>query len=225
MIQAMIDSFDRIISIELSDELFANAQWRFRRAGKVELLHGDSGAMLGEVVPNLAGPALFWLDGHYSAGMTALGEKSTPIYDELEHVLRSPERGHVIVIDDARLFGTDPDYPTFAELEAFVRARRDDLEVALGDDDSIRVTPGRDATRDRSGVPRGDLCERVGEAAVRGHLPAPHAGPARRLDVAVVVADRYDAARSTSHSRAARRISPACGLRQSQRSSSPCGQK
>jgi hypothetical protein len=141
MIQAMIDSFDRIISIELSDELFANAQWRFRRAGKVELLHGDSGAMLGEVVPNLAGPALFWLDGHYSAGMTALGEKSTPIYDELEHVLRSPERGHVIVIDDARLFGTDPDYPTFAELEAFVRARRDDLEVALGDDDSIRVTP------------------------------------------------------------------------------------
>ena len=87
-------------------------------------------------------PALFWLDGHYSAGDTARGEKDTPLYEELEQILRAPDLGHVIVIDDARCFGSDPAYPTLPALTAYVRSRRPEVEIAVADD-SIRITPGR----------------------------------------------------------------------------------
>jgi hypothetical protein len=46
----------------------------------------------------------------------------------------------VIVIDDARCFGRDPDYPSLRELREFIRSKRPDAEVEV-EDDSIRITP------------------------------------------------------------------------------------
>jgi hypothetical protein len=69
---------------------------------------------------SLVEPALFWLDGHYSGGVTARGESDTPIYAELVHVLGSSHK-NVIVIDDARCFGSGAKYPTIEALTAFVR--------------------------------------------------------------------------------------------------------
>ena len=57
----------------------------------VELLHGDSGTELGNVMNKINQPALFWLDGHYSAGVTAKGDKDTPIYEELVCILNAPD--------------------------------------------------------------------------------------------------------------------------------------
>ena len=142
MVQAMKPLFDKIYSIELGDELFAKAQRRFEQDTHVELIHGDSGKELGRIMERLQQPALFWLDGHYSAGDTARGEKDTPLYEELEQILRAPDLGHVIVIDDARCFGSDPAYPTLPALRAYVRSRRPEVEIAVADD-SIRITPGR----------------------------------------------------------------------------------
>jgi hypothetical protein len=48
--------------------------------------------------------------------------------------------GHVIVIDDARLFGTDPAYPTIDELTAFVEKHQTGSAIEI-DNDSIRVEP------------------------------------------------------------------------------------
>src|SRR2546425_12007741 len=75
MVEAMKPLFHKIYSIELSDALFAEAQRRFRLDTHVELIHGDSGKELGRVMERIHQPALFWLDGHYSAGDTARGEK------------------------------------------------------------------------------------------------------------------------------------------------------
>lgn len=85
-------------------------------------------------------PALFWLDGHYSGGETAQGEKDTPIYEELDRILDAPDRDHVIIIDDARCFGRDRDYPSIQELSDFVRSRRPNVDIAV-QDDSIRIKP------------------------------------------------------------------------------------
>jgi hypothetical protein len=82
-------------------------------------------------------PALFYLDGHYSGGITARAAKDTPIYEELSHIFEHDPR-HVIVIDDARCFGRDPDYPSLHELREFIpleAARRRDRSR---EDDSIR---------------------------------------------------------------------------------------
>ena len=105
MIQAMRPHFDQIYSIELSDALFEKARQRFESAKNVNLVHGDSGIQLPNVLKELKQPALFWLDGHYSEGFTAKGDKETPIYDELNWIVSVPERRHVIIIDDARCFG------------------------------------------------------------------------------------------------------------------------
>lgn len=141
--EAMRSHFDRVYSIELSDELFARASRRFRNAPDVELLHGDSGEVLPRVVRHLDEPALFWLDGHYSGGETARGTDETPVLAEVRCVLESPVRGHVMVIDDARLFGTDPAYPTLEELGSVINAVRPGLVIVV-ENDSIRVTPRRE---------------------------------------------------------------------------------
>jgi hypothetical protein len=139
MVDALRDEFDHIYSIELSTELYEQALQKFKGLRHIELIHGDSGVELGKLVPRIRQPALFWLDGHYCDGVTAKGAKDTPIYEELHHIL-SPESGHVIIIDDARLFGSDPGYPSVEELSEFIRSRAPGAGIVV-QDDSIRVTP------------------------------------------------------------------------------------
>lgn len=140
MVEAMRGDFDRIYSIELGDELCRRAQERFRAFDHVEILHGDSGVELASLVPRLRQPALFWLDGHYSAGITARGATDTPVLEELRHILTAPHAGHVILIDDAWCFGTDPAYPTLEALFAHVHALSPRVDVRV-EDDRVRITP------------------------------------------------------------------------------------
>jgi len=140
MVEAMRDGFARIYSVELSRELYEKARERFAGEKHIELIWGDSGVEMGKVMKKLNQPALFWLDGHYSAGETARGNKDTPIYEELGHILNAEETGNVIIIDDARNFGMDPEYPTMEELTDFIRLKRPDLAIAV-ENDSIRITP------------------------------------------------------------------------------------
>ena len=140
MMQAMSNHFDKLYSIELSEMLFQKAKERFAGSRHIEILQGDSGQELGKLVPKLTQPALFWLDGHYSAGETAKGEKDTPIFEELGHILQDARFSHVILVDDARLFGTDPSYPSLQEIEAFVKSRRPEYDIHV-ETDSIRILP------------------------------------------------------------------------------------
>ncbi|HEV8644086.1 MAG TPA: hypothetical protein VGR01_00780 [Burkholderiales bacterium] len=139
-VEAMKDLFDRIYSIELSRGLFEKARERFKSFKHIEIIHGDSGTELGRIVNRIDQPALFYLDGHYSAGETARGEKDTPIFEELHHILNSSETEHVILVDDARCFGADPAYPSIDDLTRFVHAMRSEAQVTV-EDDCIRITP------------------------------------------------------------------------------------
>ena len=138
--QLLRDDFDHIYSIELSEELWANATTRFASNPSVEIVHGDSGVELAGLVPSLATPALFWLDGHYSAGVTARGPRDTPVMDELEHIFSTNELAHVALIDDAREFGRDPAYPTVEDVRQVVGRLRPGYGVSVADD-AIRVAP------------------------------------------------------------------------------------
>lgn len=133
MVEAMKTVFDRIYSIELSTYLYQKARQRFRRQPKITILQGDSATELKHVVEHLDEPALFWLDGHYSAGVTAKGRKDTPVLEELGHILNSRQDKHIILIDDAHLFGADPAYPSVDEVSRYVKARRPDACIAVRD--------------------------------------------------------------------------------------------
>jgi hypothetical protein len=43
--------------------------------------------------------------------------------------LNAPDRGHVIIVDDARCFGTDPAYGSIEELSEFIQGIRSNLDI------------------------------------------------------------------------------------------------
>ena len=138
MIHAMKKSFTRILSFELDEKLAAQASERFAGDKHVEIIQGDSGKLLGDYLATIKEPCLFWLDGHYSGGITAKGSLETPIKNELQFIFSHPVAGHVILIDDARCFTGENDYPTIAELQHFVKAQKPDLQFSV-DTDVIRI--------------------------------------------------------------------------------------
>jgi hypothetical protein len=118
--------FRRLYSVELDPALHAAAVRRFARLPHVTLLRGDSADVLPAVLAELREPALFWLDAHYSGGVTARAAVDTPIVQELERIFAHPVRDHVILVDDAHEFVGANGYPEMDALERHVRERRPD---------------------------------------------------------------------------------------------------
>ncbi|URM31143.1 hypothetical protein LLY41_11905 [Cytobacillus firmus] len=140
MIVAVENCFDKIISIELDLKLYEEAKQKFFHEPNVEILHGDSGKILTDVLNDIHEPCLFWLDGHYipNTNYTARGELDTPIMQELEQIFNHYCKEHVILIDDARCFiGPNPvlnGYPTIKELKEFVYKKNPELTFEVLDD-------------------------------------------------------------------------------------------
>jgi hypothetical protein len=139
MVEAQKKNFKKIYSIELSDFLQKKAQKRFKRNKNIKIVLGDSGKVLPQILENIYEPAIFWLDGHYSAGVTAKGDKECPIFEELNAIFKSKKLDHVLLIDDARLFTGKGDYPTIEELTQFVKSKNERYQLEVKDD-IIRYT-------------------------------------------------------------------------------------
>jgi hypothetical protein len=120
MVEAQREHFRTLVTIELSPELHRAAAERFKPYAHIHVLQGDSGKMLAEAVRLIHGPAVFWLDAHYSKGITARGEKETPILQELSIIADRHEPNDVILIDDARHFNLHPGYPRLSRVRKFV---------------------------------------------------------------------------------------------------------
>ena len=140
MIEAQRKHFRRIYSIELGEELAAAARRRFAARPHVTILQGDSAERMGDVVPQLDDRALFWLDGHYSGGVTARGELECPIWGELDAIFADNAQGHVLIIDDARCFNGTHDYPTVDELRDYLARRAPNYELRV-ENDAILCLP------------------------------------------------------------------------------------
>lgn len=118
------DKFVHVYSIELSKELAEKAVKRFEGQSNITILQGDSGEVLNTLLTKFNEPVLFWLDGHYSSEFflngefikTARAEKDTPIEKELDLLLSSTSQ-HIILIDDARLFNGNGDYPSIKRIK------------------------------------------------------------------------------------------------------------
>jgi SAM-dependent methyltransferase len=112
-----------VITIELDPKLAAFARLRFADNRRVELIEGDSGTRLPAVVRTLTDPALFYLDAHYSGPGTGKGDIETPISAEIDLILQRAPAGSVVAIDDARCFGTAPDYPPLQDFLNALKVR------------------------------------------------------------------------------------------------------
>lgn len=105
--RALEARFKKIISIELVPEIFKANLPRFNEhieSGRVHLLHGNSAAVMPAAMKLTNGlPTTFWLDAHYHNHGE---ETANPLFDELDAIAAVPNEGHIIMIDDRRMFKT-----------------------------------------------------------------------------------------------------------------------
>ena len=134
MINSMKGQFKKLYSIELSEILYKNAIKKFENDKNVNIVFGDSGSMLPQVIKDINEPIIFWLDGHYSGDITAKGVLETPIIKELKTVLEHAVKNHVILVDDARLFNGTRDYPTVKEVQDFLSGYSKDYKFEIKED-------------------------------------------------------------------------------------------
>jgi hypothetical protein len=133
-VAGLLGEFERLHTIELNIGAWQAAVQKFANQPKVTCHQGESD----KILPSLMylGPAVFWLDAHWCGGVR--GAKATPVLEELDVILRA---GHadVILVDDVRLFGTEPEWPELAEV---VKPLRDAGYIVEVTDDVLRAVPG-----------------------------------------------------------------------------------
>jgi hypothetical protein len=134
MVEAQKKRFQKIFSIELGVDLFNNATRRFKKDKNVTIVQGDSGKVLPKILSEINEPAIFWLDGHYSAGITAKGEKECPIFEEVDAIFNSKKFNHILLIDDARCFIGEGDYPTISQLTEYIKSKNEKYQVEVKND-------------------------------------------------------------------------------------------
>lgn len=113
----------RVYSIEPDPKLFARARNLFSNHGNVEILSGTSEDVFPTLLPRIKGDVNFWLDGHYSAGITFKGPQDTPILDELECISRNIGNFSriCVLVDDIRCFNPRlPEFASYPSLDTLV---------------------------------------------------------------------------------------------------------
>jgi hypothetical protein len=99
--------FEKVYTIELSDELYSSASQKYAHIKNIKFLHGTSATVLAEILKEVDEPAVFWLDAHWSAGSTAGEDIPCPLVDEINAVLNASST-HFILVDDARFMMVPP---------------------------------------------------------------------------------------------------------------------
>jgi hypothetical protein len=114
VLMALEAGFKRIVTIELSKELYRETFIKFGYHPYVKSVYGDSAKVLPQILKHLNEPVTFWLDSHFVAPgtRTALGEVNSPLLFELEVIKNHHIKTHTILIDDMRCWKNKPNqYP------------------------------------------------------------------------------------------------------------------
>ncbi len=147
------EHFECVHTIERSATLHSAAAQALADCRNVQAHHGDSRVVLPEVLKSLQSePALFYLDGHWSGGVTAGKGDECPLLEELR--LLRDRSGDIILIDDARLFLSTPggrldpaQWPTMVEIVRALPGGGADVFMQIVDD-VIFIVPRQEALVD-----------------------------------------------------------------------------
>jgi hypothetical protein len=142
----LVADFEMIHTIEVDVELHRRAVELFANYGHVLCWRGDSAEKLSMILEMLPGPALFWIDGHWTNHGHNPAGPDTPIRDELPLVMaHTLTHQHVVLVDDARLFregvaweSEEYDWPSLTWVREQAESYGYRYELV---DDVIRLTP------------------------------------------------------------------------------------
>ncbi len=109
--------FKKIISVEIIPEIAAKARQRFEGEEKVEILEGDSLAVLQTQLPAINENIIFWLDAHFPGADAGLNNYDhdhaehhrLPLVRELE-IIKNMRKDFedVLILDDMRIYEEGP---------------------------------------------------------------------------------------------------------------------
>ena len=139
MIAAVLGRFRRIYSIEIDPHLAAQAEKRFRRYPQVKVIAGDSHTVVGELLREIDGPCLWWLDAGY-CGWVGATENPNRLGSEFSAILSDQAHPHVILMDDADGITAEDGSPGLERLIHFVRQNYPERQVEVARN-IIRITP------------------------------------------------------------------------------------
>lgn len=140
MIYAQKKKFKEIHTIELSQDYYKKAQELFKEYKHIYPHQGDSAEVLKDIMKNLKGRAIFWLDAHYSVPVFARGKSDCPIFSELDWIFTNNADKHIILIDDAREFNGIGDYPSHQQVFDYFKTKAPDYSISI-ETDIFRCTP------------------------------------------------------------------------------------
>lgn len=102
--KALQSGFSNVISFEVKKDLYDQCVRRFANDDRVTIVHGSSASILLDHIKNITVPITFWLDGHYSCGITGYDTQNIcPLLKELDQIKHHSIKTHTILIDDRRL--------------------------------------------------------------------------------------------------------------------------
>lgn len=142
--------FELVHTIERSQDLHAAATQALAACPNVQVHHGDSRVVLPGVLKSLGSePALVYLDGHWSGGVTAGKGDECPLMEEL--ALLACRQNDILLIDDARFFLSAPggqhnpaQWPTMVEIVHALPGGGAEVFMQIVDD-VIFVVPRQEA--------------------------------------------------------------------------------
>lgn len=111
------ECFSSCYSIERDPKLAIYAVKRLAKFPNIRVLQGSSRELLDNIIPANDIPVVFWLDAHFSAGVTAGSDDPCPLIAELETILSKRQSDNTIVlIDDARGLTGSNGWPSLGQV-------------------------------------------------------------------------------------------------------------
>ncbi len=136
--------FKNVLTIEYSKELYEQTVAKFD-ISNIEFIFGDSRTELSKLVERLDSSSLFWLDAHWSGGLTYGDTDQCPLIEEI-NIINSSSLDNFILIDDARLFTSPPQpphkieqWPDIAAVIQALKSRQSDKYIVIIEDVIIAV--------------------------------------------------------------------------------------
>lgn len=146
--------FRAVHTVERSEELFGAESAALTQLAGVSPHLGDSRDVLPKILEEIGDhSAVFWLDSHWSGGITAGVDDECPVIDEL--AILSGRVDDIILIDDARLFLCAPpaphnprQWPTISDIVEASSIQLGGRRFVQVVDDVIFIIPDKEELRD-----------------------------------------------------------------------------
>lgn len=142
MIDANKNYFENIFTIELNKKLYKRAKKKFSSLKHISVRQGDSSKILPFILNKIQNPTVFWLDAHFSGGITSKGKSDTPIISELKMILKKKLPDCIILIDDAIEFNGKKDYPDMKEIKTIVLNNDNNFNISVKNN-IIHIIPNK----------------------------------------------------------------------------------